>query len=131
MLLPEQRRTIGIVLFVVGILSLAMTGVMVSLISSARADNAARFTEEQASCKGRLGALGGEVQEIPGRIVWLKRGIDEGLIRMGEASVVGVLCPGWRMKTACIGTQCPGEGANAMRIVLEPMNADPAMPTTE
>ena len=126
MLLPEQRRTIGVVLFVVGILSLAMTGVMVSLISSAREDNAARFTEQQESCKGRLTALGGDVEEIPGRIVWLKRGLDEGLIRMGEASVVGVLCPGWRMKTACIGSQCPGEGANAMRIVLEPMNSDPA-----
>jgi len=128
MLIPEQRRTIGIVLFVVGILSLAMTAVMVSLISSARTDNAERFTEQQESCSDRLSALGGEVQEIPGRIVWMKRGIEEGLIRMGEASVVGVACPGWRMKTACIGTQCPGDGANAMRIVLEPMNADPAMP---
>lgn len=121
-LLPEQRRTIGVVLFVVGLLCIGVTGVMVSLISSARADNAARFTEQQEGCAAKLTALGGEVEQIPGRIIWRKRGIEEGVVRLGEASVVGVLCPGWRMKTACIGSQCPE--SDAMRIVLEPMNEE-------
>ena len=121
-LLPEQRRTIGIALFIVGLLCISMTGIMVSLISSARAETASRFTEVQNGCSEKLKTLGGEVEEIPGRIIWRKRGIDEAIVRLGEASVVGVLCPGWRMKTACLGSQCPEN--DAMRIVLEPMNEE-------
>tara|TARA_B100000929_G_scaffold169806_1_gene134513 strand:+ start:6472 stop:6876 length:405 start_codon:yes stop_codon:yes gene_type:complete len=121
-LLPEQRRTIGVVLFVVGLLCLGMSGVMVSLISSARAETAAQFSQQQEGCATQLQGLGGEVEQIPGRIIWRKRGIEEGLVRMGEASVVAVLCPGWRMRTACIGSQCPE--SDAMRIVLEPMNEE-------
>jgi len=121
-LLPEQRRTIGIALFFLGILCIAMTGVMVSLISSARAETASRFTEQQAGCSEKLKALGGEVEEVPGRIIWRKRGTEEALVRLGEASVAGVMCPGWRLKTACMGSQCPE--SDAMRIVLEPMNED-------
>ncbi len=120
-LLPSQRKTIGIILLVIGLICLGMTGVVTGLIFSSRAEAANTFTEQQASCKARLGALGGEVSEVPGRIIWLKRDIAEGPVRLGEASVASVLCPGWRLKTACVGTQCPE--ADAMRVVLEPMNA--------
>lgn len=121
-LLPEQRRTIGIALFVVGLCCLALAAVTVGMATSARASNAARYSQVQSQCKASLTGLGGEVEEIPGRIIWRKRGLEEGVVRLGEASVVGVLCPGWRMKTACIGSQCPE--SDAMRIVLEPMNTE-------
>lgn len=119
-LLPEQRRTIGIILLVFGLLCTVVAGGVVALIASSRAEAAARFTESQESCRGRLQALGGEVEEIPGRLIWLKSDINEAPIRLGEASVASVLCPGWRLKTSCLGTDCPE--SNSMRIVLEPIN---------
>lgn len=122
-MVPEQRRLVGIILLIVGVVSLVMTAGIVAMISSARADAAARFTEAQSSCKRRLSALGGKVDEVPGRLIWVKENIQEGPARLGEASVASVLCPGWKMRTACMGEECPD--ANAMRVVLEPMN-DPS-----
>ena len=124
-LLPEQRRTIGIILLVFGLLCTVVTGGVVALIASSRAEAAARFTESQTSCRGRLQALGGKVEEVPGRLIWMKSDINEAPIRLGEASVASVLCPGWRLKTSCLGTQCPE--SDSMRIVLEPINT----PNTE
>lgn len=119
-MVPEQRRLVGLILLVVGIISLVLTAGVVTLISSARADAASRFTEAQNSCKRRLSALGGKVDEVPGRLIWMKENISEAPARLGEASVATVLCPGWRLRTACIGSECPD--SNAMRVVLEPMN---------
>jgi hypothetical protein len=122
-MVPEQRRLVGIILLIVGVVSLVMTAGIVAMISSSRADAAARFTEAQSSCKRRLSALGGKVDEVPGRLIWVKENIQEGPARLGEASVASVLCPGWKMRTACMGEECPDN--NAMRVVLEPMN-DPS-----
>lgn len=122
-LIPEQRKFIGVTLFLVGFLCLAMSGAILALIVSKRESSAQSFTESQNSCVQRLGALGGEVDEIPGRIIWIKKGIDQAPARLGEASVASVLCPGWRLRTACVGGQCPDK--DAMRIVLEPMFNDP------
>jgi len=121
-LLPEQRRFVGIMSFVVGILCLGMAGMVVGLITSSRAEAASRFTEQQESCKARLSLLGGEVSDIPGRIIWSKRGIQEAPARLGEASAAAVLCPGWKLATACVGSQCPE--SDAMRIVLEPITPE-------
>ena len=122
-MVPEQRRLVGVILLIVGVISLVVTAGIVVLISSARADAAARFTEQQSSCKRRLAALGGKVDEVPGRLVWMKENISEAPARMGEASVASVLCPGWKLRSACVGAECPD--SNAMRVVLEPMN-DPS-----
>jgi len=122
-MVPQQRRLVGVILLIVGVLSLVMTAGIVAMISSARADAAARFTEAQSSCKRRLSALGGKVDEVPGRLIWIKENIQEAPARLGEASVAGVLCPGWKLRTACVGSECPD--SNAMRVVLEPMN-DPS-----
>ena len=119
-MIPEQRRVAGVFLLVVGLLSLLVSAGVIVLISSARADAAARFTEAQSSCKRRLSALGGKVDELPGRLIWTKENLEEGPARMGEASVAGVLCPGWKLKAACVGSQCTD--SNAMRVVLAPMN---------
>lgn len=119
-LVPEQRKIIGVILMIIGLISLVMTAGVVFLISSARAEAASKFTEAQESCKKRLGALGGKVEEVPGRIIWMKENIQEAPARLGEASVVSVLCPGWKLRTACVGTEC--QEANAMRVVLEPIN---------
>jgi hypothetical protein len=119
-LVPEQRRLIGVILLVVGIVSLVMTAGIVTMIINSRAEAAERFTEAQASCKRRLSALGGKVDEVPGRLIWVKENIQEAPARLGEASVAAVLCPGWKLRTACVGTEC--SDANAMRVVLEPMN---------
>ena len=122
-MIPEQRRLVGVILLIVGIASLVMTAGIVAMISTARADAASRFTEAQQSCKRRLSALGGKVDEVPGRLIWLKENIQEAPARLGEASVASVLCPGWKLRTACLGTECTE--SNAMRVVLEPMN-DPS-----
>lgn len=119
-MVPEQRRLVGVILLVIGVVSLVMTAGIVAMISTARADAAARFTEAQESCKRRLGALGGKVDEVPGRIIWMKENIQEAPARLGEASVAAVLCPGWKLRTACVGSECTD--SNAMRVVLEPMN---------
>lgn len=119
-MVPEQRRLVGVILLVVGIISLVMTAGVVAMISSSRAEAASRFTELQESCKRRLGALGGKVDEVPGRLIWIKENIQEAPARLGEASVASVLCPGWKLRTACVGAECPE--SNAMRVVLEPMN---------
>lgn len=119
-MVPEQRRFAGIILLVVGVISLVMTAGVVAMISSARADAASRFTEAQTSCKRRLTTLGGKVDELPGRLIWIKENIADAPARIGEASVAGVLCPGWKLRTACLGSECPDP--NAMRVVLEPMN---------
>lgn len=117
-MIPAQRRFVGIMLTVIGVIAMLMSAGVIALISSARAESSKRFTELQTSCVARLRPLGGKVDEIPGRIIWSKENIEEAPARLGEASVVAVLCPGWRMKTACVGSQCPEP--NAMRIVLEP-----------
>lgn len=122
-MVPEQRRLTGIILLIVGVLSLVMTAGIITMISNSRAEAAQRFTEAQESCKRRLGALGGKVDEVPGRLIWIKENIQEAPARLGEASVAAVLCPGWKLRTACVGTECTD--SNAMRVVLEPMN-DPA-----
>lgn len=122
-MVPEQRRLVGVILLIIGVVSLVMTAGIVAMISTARADAAARFTEAQSSCKRRLGALGGKVDEVPGRLIWMKENIQEAPARLGEASVAAVLCPGWKLRTACVGSECTD--SNAMRVVLEPMN-DPA-----
>lgn len=122
-MVPEQRRLVGVILLLIGIVSLVMTAGIVAMISSARADAAARFTEAQSSCKRRLSALGGKVDEVPGRLIWMKENIQEAPARLGEASVASVLCPGWKLRAACVGSEC--SDSNAMRVVLEPMN-DPA-----
>lgn len=119
-MVPEQRRLTGIILLLVGIVSLVMSAGLIAMISSARADAAARFTEAQSSCKRRLGALGGKVDEVPGRLIWMKENIQEAPARLGEASVASVLCPGWKLRTACVGSECTD--SNSMRVVLEPMN---------
>ncbi len=119
-MVPEQRRLVGVILLIVGIASLVMTAGIVAMISSARADAAARFTEAQSSCKRRLSALGGKVDEVPGRLIWIKENIQEAPARLGEASVAAVLCPGWKLRTACVGQECTE--SNAMRVVLQPMD---------
>jgi hypothetical protein len=124
-MVPEQRRLVGVILLIVGIASLVMTAGIVAMISSARADAASRFTEAQQSCKRRLSSLGGKVDEVPGRLIWIKENIKEAPARLGEASVAAVLCPGWKLRTACVGQECTE--SNAMRVVLEPMDT----PTTE
>jgi hypothetical protein len=116
---PSQRRLVGIILLVFGVVSLAMGGMVVGMTVKARAASAARFTETQESCKVRLKALGGEVSEVPGRIIWMKGDIEQAPARIGEASVASVLCPGWQLKTACVGRDCSESGS--MRVVLEPM----------
>jgi len=120
-MLPEQRRFLGIVLLAVGVVSLLMTGVVISMISTARHDASHRFAETEQSCKKRLAALGGTVTESPMRLVWTKENLEEGPARLGEASVASVLCPGWKMRTACMGSECADH--NAMRLVLEPVAA--------
>lgn len=119
-MIPQQRRLVGIILLVVGVLSLVISAGVIAMISSARADAAARFTEAQSSCKRRLAALGGKVDELPGRLIWSKENLEEGPARLGEASVAGVLCPGWKLRSACVGAQC--SDSNSMRVVLSPMN---------
>lgn len=122
-MVPEQRRLVGVILLIVGVVSLVMTAGIVAMISSARAEAAAKFTEAQESCKRRLGALGGKVDEVPGRLIWMKENIQEAPARLGEASVAAVLCPGWKLRSSCVGTEC--SDSNAMRVVLEPMD-DPS-----
>lgn len=124
-MIPQQRRLVGIVLLVVGVLSLVISAGVIAMISSARADAAARFTEAQASCKRRLASLGGKVDELPGRLIWTKENLEEGPARLGEASVASVLCPGWKMRSACVGAQC--SDSNSMRVVLSPLD-DPTDP---
>lgn len=119
---PEQRRKLGLSLFIAGLLAIVMSGVVMYKLSSARAEAASRFTESQATCKTRLAALGGEVTEVPGRIVWLKQDLAEAPARLGEASVAAVMCPGWKLANACMGEECPDK--NAMRIVLAPINPE-------
>ena len=121
-MLPSQRRLVGILLLVFGVFALIMGGVLVGMTARARAASAARFTETQESCKTRLKALGGEVTEVPGRIIWMKGDLEQAPARVGEASVAAVLCPGWQLKTACVGRDCAESGS--MRVVLEPMTAD-------
>ncbi len=117
-MVPEQRRFVGIILLVVGIVSLVMSGGVIAMISSARAESADRYTEMRSQCKQRLGALGGTVDEITKTtLVWKKENLAEGPTRLGEASVAAVLCPGWKLRSACMGTECPD--SNAMRVVLE------------
>lgn len=121
-MIPEQRRFVGIILLVIGVLSLVFSAGVISMIVTARASAAARFTEAQSSCKARLESLGGKVDiPVPSRIVWSKENLEEGPARLGEASVASVLCPGWKLKAACVGSQCPE--SNSMRIVLEPMGS--------
>lgn len=119
---PEQRRFVGIALFLFGALFFLGGGLTVSTIVSKRDQAAKRFEEAQSSCMNRLRSLGGEVSEIPGRIIWKKENLNEGPALVGQASVAAVLCPGWQLKTACVGSECADN--NAMRIVLEPINAD-------
>lgn len=123
---PSQRRLVGIVLLIFGVVTLGLGGMVVGMTAKARADSAARFTETQESCKTRLKALGGEVSEVPGRIIWMKGDIEQAPARIGEASVASVLCPGWQLKTACVGRDCAESGS--MRLVLEPMT-DPSEAT--
>lgn len=119
---PSQRRSVGIILLVFGIVCLALGAMMVGMTVNARAESAARFTQTQESCKARLKALGGEVSEVPGRLIWMKGDIEQAPARIGEASVAAVLCPGWQLKTACVGRDCAESGS--MRVVLEPMTED-------
>lgn len=122
-MIPEQRRFVGIILLVVGMVSLMLTGAVLVTMAHARKESASRFTEQRDSCKKRLAALGGNVSEAGNRLIWLKENIDEGPARLGEASVAAELCPGWKLANACMGTECPD--ANAMRVVLEPFNSTP------
>lgn len=121
---PSQRRIVGIILLVFGVVTLSLGGMVFAATVKAREASAARFTETQESCKARLKALGGEVSEVPGRIIWMKGDIEQAPARIGEASVASVLCPGWQLKTACVGRDCAESGS--MRVVLEPMNEDSA-----
>lgn len=119
-MIPEQRRFVGIILLVVGMMSLMLTSGVIVAIAHARKESASRFTEERDSCKKRLASLGGNVTESGSRLIWLKENIEEGPARLGEASVAAELCPGWKLANACMGSECPD--ANAMRVVLEPFN---------
>lgn len=121
-MLPEQRRKVGMLMFFAGLAAIFMSGVIMYQLSSARAEAASRFAESQNSCKARLTALGGEVTDEAGRIVWLKRDLAEAPARLGEASVAAVMCPGWKLASACMGEQCPDK--NAMRIALEPITPE-------
>ena len=116
---PSQRRLVGLILLIFGVFTLGMGGVVFAMTAKARQDSASRFTETQQSCKTRLKALGGEVEEVPGRIIWMKGDIEQAPARIGEASVAAVLCPGWQLKTACVGRDCAESGS--MRVVLEPI----------
>lgn len=118
-LLPEQRRSIGIMLIVFGLLCVISATFVIVQIGNARTESASRFAEAQNSCKSRLQALGGRVEEAPGQLIWLKDNIVEAPIRLGEASVAAVLCPGWQLRNSCVGSDCPEP--NSMRIVLEPL----------
>lgn len=122
-LTPEQRKFSGILLFFVGIISLAMTGAIIALISTSRVNASERFGISQNECKAKLGPLGGQIEDIPGRIIWKKDDINQAPARLGEASVASVLCPGWKLRNACIGSQCPDN--NSIRIVMEPIFPKP------
>lgn len=117
---PEQRRFCGLMLFIVGITSLCIAGLVAGLNFSTRANAAERFVEEQKMCVARLNVLGGEINELPGRIEWTKQGLERAPALLGESSVASVMCPGWKLTQACVGVQCPVP--NSINIVLEPLN---------
>lgn len=119
-LTPDQNKAMGLILIAYAVFALVAGVFVMNLTAEARASTAERFTEAQQSCSARLAALGGNIEEIPGRIVWSKSNLEEGPTRLGEASVAAVLCPGWQLKTACIGQECPDPGE--MRVTLEPMH---------
>ena len=117
---PEQRRFVGIILILIGVLSFGIGSAVFAAVVKDRKEAQKAYSEQQQMCATRLKALGGTITEIPGRIVWLKQDIEQGPALLGQASVAAVMCPGWKMRTACIGTECPDP--NAMRIVLSPIN---------
>jgi hypothetical protein len=121
-MLHEQRRKLGRSMNIASLVAILMSGLVMYKLSSARAEAASRFTESQETCKTRLTALGGEVTDAPGRIVWMKKDLIEAPARLGEASVAAVMCPGWKLAAACMGEQCPE--TDAMRIVLQPINSE-------
>lgn len=118
-MLPQQRRFVGIMLFVVGMISLALSGLVIGLIVSTRADAAEHFTQEQQMCVSHLRSLNGEINEMPGRITWTSKGLERAPALLGEASVASIICPGWKLERACIGAQCPEP--EAMQITLTQM----------
>lgn len=122
MMLPKQRRFIGIMLFIVGLTALTFTGLVVGLTFTARADAAERFTQDQQMCVSKLRALNGEISELPGRITWTSRGLDRAPALLGESSVAAITCPGWELVRACVGSQCPEK--DAIQIVLEQKRYD-------
>lgn len=118
---PEQRRTVGLLMLFAGLFMFIMSVGIISVVTINRAKAADRFHESTEQCMQKLQTLGGSVKQTEDHITWEKADITQGPTRLGEASVVSVLCPGWEMKTACVGKECPNP--NAISVTLGPITS--------
>ena len=123
---PDQRKRAGIIWLMIGAVCWIAAASIIGEISSDRRAAAASYAEGADACVGRLQALGGQVVQRAGRIVWRKPGDNfSGETRIGEISVAAVACPGWTMVHACLGEAC--DGGQPYSITLAPLPPDSGM----
>lgn len=111
MLDPIQRRKYGVT-------ALLLSVVFLSVSVAAGVGNAIRrdtvIEEVNASnqeCENRLKTLGASsVAKTEDQIVVEWNTLDGGYSLMGDASAAAMACPGWTMRSFCMGQQCKNSG---------------------
>ena len=119
-LTQKQVVVSGIALFFVGWMFIALSFVFISIYNKTSEKGKDTSKARFSTCEGRLSELGLEVKagttdiEANGQFA----GADSS-IRLGEMSAAALLCPGWRMKSFCMGDGCASNGK--LTLVLEPV----------
>jgi hypothetical protein len=109
---PSQRRQFGLI-------ALAMSAIFLSVSAAAGVGNAIRrdsvakeVVSANKECENRLKLLGvTKVVATDETIVAHWESLEGGYSLVGDASAAAMACPGWKMKTFCMGQECSTPGA--------------------
>jgi hypothetical protein len=103
----------------VGIMSLAMAAIFLSVSAAAGVGNAIRrdavaqeAVASNKACENRIKLLGAsQVTMTEDRVVAQWSSLEGGYSLVGDASAAAMACPGWKMKSFCMGQECSTPGA--------------------
>ncbi len=115
---PKQLVTLGLVLFALGLGQIAGSVALAVSIAEQRAEAGEGGAETASVCRDRLRSLGlkAEIDSATDTIQASRAGLGDAAVRLGEASVATMLCPGWEMVRFCMGEGCEDSDGFSMEL---------------
>jgi hypothetical protein len=119
-----QLKAVGAVLFIFGVAQFGLSYLVVEKIVVQRKEAASHAAEPVTTCRRKLKDAGYHLEE-DGNVFTVSRSVSadgkslqDATLRLGEASAVALMCPGWRMTGFCLGDGCKNPESVRLELTL-------------